>query len=120
MFLFPPKKNNPKQMSNKLKCIIENCVLCFQRIKKNPFCFIYTLDYFDIIHTKLHLLPSLFYNITRIFHYIVLADRGFLSSPQKILLLMIQARVYRHVIYENVPTAAAATSCQLTQHHKRI
>ena len=45
------------------------------------------LDYFDIIHTKLHLLPSLFYNVTRILYYIGLADRGLLSSPQKILLL---------------------------------
>ena len=80
------------------------------------------VDYFGIIHTKLHLLPSLFYNITRIFHYILLADRGLLSSPQKFLKKIIEARVYRHVIYENVPTAVTSCQCQLTAilQHKKI
>ena len=70
------------------------------------------LEYYAPLRNKLLILKSRFYNIMRILYYILLADCYLLTAPQKFLKKIIEARVYRHVIYENVPTAVI--SGQLT------
>ena len=73
---------------------------------------VYVLDQNAPLRIKLNLRLLLSYDIRTILHYKLLADRGLLWLLQKIIQKIIQARVYRHVIYENVPTAVI--SGQLT------
>ena len=82
----------------------------------------HTLEYFAPSRNKLLILKSRFYNIIRILYYILLADRGLLTALQKFLKKIIEARVYRHVVYENAPTACHShfLSADAIFHHKRI